>query len=161
MKTTTVSYLFACVIALSSACSAFAADAKIEQALRDLDAQWSQAAAAKNVDKTVSYYSDDAIVLPPNEPSITGKAGIRKMWQGFLDSVASISWKVTRVEVAKSGDMAYVSGSYATNPKSTSGSNASADRGKYLEVWEKQADGTWKCGADMFSSDLPATQQTK
>ena len=33
------------------------------------------------------------------------------------------------------------------------------DQGKTLEVWKKQADGTWKCVADMWSSDLPATPQ--
>jgi ketosteroid isomerase-like protein len=29
------------------------------------------------------------------------------------------------------------------------------DRGKYLAVWKKQADGSWKCVADMFNTDLP------
>lgn len=29
------------------------------------------------------------------------------------------------------------------------------DKGKFLEVWKKQADGNWKCVADMFSSDVP------
>lgn len=53
-----------------------------EQAVRDADAAWSKAAGAKDLDKTVSFYADDAIVLPPNEgPSrqrmafeISGKA---------------------------------------------------------------------------------------
>ncbi len=138
------------------ACSAFAADTKIEQTLRDLDDQWSKAAGAKDLEKTVSFYSDDAIVLPPNAPAITSKGGLREMWKGFLDSVASISWKVTRVEVAKSGDMAYLTGSYET-----AGNDGTKERGKYLEVWEKQADGSWKCGADMFSSDLPAEGAAK
>jgi ketosteroid isomerase-like protein len=31
------------------------------------------------------------------------------------------------------------------------------DRGKYLEVWEKQIDGNWKCAADMWKSDLAAS----
>jgi ketosteroid isomerase-like protein len=37
------------------------------------------------------------------------------------------------------------------------------DKGKYLEVWKKQADGTWKCVVDMFNTDLPAppAQKTK
>ena len=160
MKTRTASYVLAALIALTSATFA-GGDAKIEQALRDLDAQWSQAAGAKDVTKAVSYYSDDAIVLPPNQRSITGKDGIRQMWQGLLDSVDKISWKPTRVVVAKSGDMAFVTGTYEITPKSTGSGSATADRGKYLVAWEKQPDGTWKCGADMFSSDLPAAAPAK
>ena len=126
-----------------------------EQAVRDADAAWSKAAGAKDVDKTVSYYADDALILPPNEPAVTSKDGIRNMWKGFLDSVTEISWKATRVEMAKSGDMACVTGSYETT-----GKDGTKDRGKYCEVWEKKSDGTWKCGTDMFSSDLPATPAT-
>jgi ketosteroid isomerase-like protein len=69
--------------------------------------------------------------------------------------MVSGGWKVTRVEVAKSGDMAYVSGTYDWVARDASGKQIK-DTGKYLEVWEKQADGTWKCGADCWNSDLPA-----
>ena len=87
------------------------ADTKIEQALRDLDAQWSAAAAAKDLDKTVSYYSEDAIVMPPNASAATTKEAIRKIWQDLLASPGLvISWKATKVEVAKSGDIGFVSG---------------------------------------------------
>jgi ketosteroid isomerase-like protein len=155
MRTSKIRFVAAAVIGLGIACSGLGADTKIEQTLRDLDAQWSQAAGAKDVDKTVSFYSDDAIVLPPNAPALTTKEAIRNTWKELLGSVTSISWKATRVEVAKSGDMAYITGTYEMTMKDASGSAAN-DRGKYLEVWEKQADGNWKCGADMFSSDLPA-----
>lgn len=51
-----------------------------ERALRDLDAQWSAAAAAKDLEKTVSFYSEDAIVMPPNASAATSKEAIRKVW---------------------------------------------------------------------------------
>ena len=142
-------------VGLVTCALSFAGDAKIEQALRDLDDQWSKAAGAKDVDKTVSFYSDDATVLPPNDATVTTKEGTRNLWKGFLDSIDSISWKVTRVEAAKSGDIAYSIGTYETTSKSGN------DRGKYLEVWKKQADGSWKCAVDMFSSDLPVPSPNK
>jgi uncharacterized protein (TIGR02246 family) len=130
----------------------WAADTKAsEQALRDLDAQWSAAAAAKDVEKTVSFYSDDAIVMPPNAPADTSKEAIRKGWKDFLDSISEISWKTTRVEIAKSGDLAVLVGTYDMTMK-----DGTKDHGKYCEVWEKQPNGNWKCGTDMFNSDLPA-----
>lgn len=136
--------------------TAGAADTNIEQTLRNLDAQWSAAAAAKDVDKTVSYYSKDAIVLPPNKPVATTKEAIRASWKEDLDSMISGSWKATKVEVATSGDMAYVSGTFEWTSKDASGKTVN-DRGKYVEIFKKQADGTWKAVADIWNSDLPAS----
>jgi len=134
-----------------------AADTKIEQTLRDLDAQWSAAAGAKDLDKTVSYYSNDATVMPPNASAARTKEAIRKVWQDLLASPGlSISWKATKVEVAKSGDLACLSGTYELTINDPSGKPLN-DHGKYVEVWEKQADGKWKCGADIWNSDLPAS----
>src|SRR5205085_8211811 len=66
MKTKFVAAGYIAWLSFTIACTAPAADTKIEQALRDLDAQWSKDAGAKDVDKTVSYYAEGAIVMPPN-----------------------------------------------------------------------------------------------
>ena len=130
-----------------------------EQTLRDLDAQWSAAAASKNVDKTVSYYSDDAMVLPPNGPTATTKDAVRKVWNDTLTAPGvSISWKVVKVEVSKSGDLACVTGTYEYTMNDASGKPVN-DKGKYVEVWEKKGE-TWKCGVDIWNSDLPASSAT-
>ena len=131
------------LLSFAFACPAPAADTKIEQALRDLDAQWSAAAGAKDLDKTVSYYSEDAIVMAPNAPGATTKEAIRSAWKEMLTTPgAAISWKATKVEVAKSGDLACLSGTYEETTTDASGKPVN-DRGKYVEVWEKQADGKW------------------
>ena len=160
IKPLVLSICFA-LLSFAFAGTASAGDMKIEQALRDLDAQWSAAAAAKDLDKTVSYYSEDAIVMPPNVPRATTKEAIRSAWKEVLTSPgAAISWKATKVEVAKSGDLACVSGTYEETTTDASGKPVK-DRGKYVEVWEKQADGKWKCGADAWNSDLPASAEKK
>jgi uncharacterized protein (TIGR02246 family) len=127
-----------------------------ENALKTLDREWSKAAGAKDVDKTVSYYSDDAIVLPPNSPALTGKQQIHSMWKSMLGAPGfSGGWNVTKVEVARSGDLAYLTGNYEITENDASG-KPQTDKGKYLEVWKKQADGSWKCVVDMFNTNLPA-----
>ena len=142
-----------------AAASICLADTKIEQAIRDLDEQWSKAAGAKEVDKTVSFYSDDALVMPPNGPTAASKEAIRALWKDLLTD-AIVSWKAKKVEVAQSGDLAWVSGSYEVTLNDPSGTTVN-DRGKYLAVWKKQADGTWKCVSDMWNSDLRATAAKK
>jgi ketosteroid isomerase-like protein len=143
------------LLALSTACRTQATTTD-EATLRKLDDEWSKAAGSRDVEKTISYYSDDAVVMPPNIPTLTGKEPIRTLWKSMLGSPDfSGGWKASKVEVAQSGDLAYVSGSYEFNEKDDSGKPIT-DKGKYLEVWKKQADGSWKCIADMFNSDQPA-----
>src|SRR6059058_5109085 len=132
------------LFSLAFVCLATAADTKIEQDLRDLDAKWSAAAGAKDVDKTVSYYSEDAVVMPPNAPSAKTRETIRSAWKEMLTTPgAAIRWKATKVEVANSGDLACVSGTYEQMMTDASGKPAK-DRGKYVEIFKKQTDGTWK-----------------
>jgi ketosteroid isomerase-like protein len=132
----------------------------LEQLLRDLDAQWAKAAAAKDVDQTIAFYSDDAIVFPPNATSAATKDAVRNVWKDMLATPGLvITWQPTRVQLAKSGDMGWVSGTYELTINDASG-NPTNDRGKYLEVWEKQTDGNWRCRADMWNSDLTASAST-
>ena len=136
-----------------------------ERILRDLDAQWSKAAAAKDLEQTVAFYSDDAIVLPPNATRAATKETVRNVWKDVLAAPGLvISWKPSKVKLGHNGAMAWVSGTYELIMNDTSGKPIN-DRGKYLEVWEKQADGNWKCAADMWNSDLavsaPATAEKK
>lgn len=141
--------LLVCVALFRVTAAVAAGDA--EKAVRDADEQWSKVASAKDLDKTVSFYANDAVVLPPNQGAVMTQEGIRNLWKGFLESLTDISWKTTRVGTAKSGDMAYLIGTYEMTMK-----DGTKDKGKYCEVWKKQTDGTWKVATDMFSSDLPA-----
>jgi uncharacterized protein (TIGR02246 family) len=125
-----------------------------ESAIRDQDAQWSKAAEAKDLEATVSYYSDDASLLPPNAPIATGKQEIRAVWAPLLRPDVSVSWQASKVEVSRSGDLAYAAGTYQLTSKDPQGKPVT-DQGKFVEVWKKQADGKWKTVVDTFNSDLP------
>jgi ketosteroid isomerase-like protein len=126
----------------------------VEQLLRGLDGDWAKTAAGKDVEQTIAFYSDDAIVFAPNATSAATKEAIRNLWKDMFASAGfNITWQATRVQVGKSGEMAWVSGTYESTMNDASGKPID-DRGKYLEVWEKQTDGNWKCAADMWNSDL-------
>jgi uncharacterized protein (TIGR02246 family) len=126
-----------------------------EQTIRDLDAQWAKTAATRDLDATVSYYSDDAVLLPPNAPIAADRQAIRASWSALLDPNIAVAWHATRVDVSQSSDLAYLVGVYTLTMKNPLGRPA-VDRGKLIEVFKKQADGKWKTVADMFNSDLPA-----
>lgn len=124
-----------------------------EAALRDADAQWARTAATKDVNATIAFYSDDAIVLPPNAPLATGKAAIHGVWAELLAPDSSLAWRATKVEVARSGDLGYETGTYVVTSKDSKGKPVTED-GKFLEVWKKQADGKWKAIVDTYNSDV-------
>lgn len=125
-------------------------------AVQKADADWSAAAQSKQADVWLAFYADDAVVLPPNEAMATSKDEIRKSITDLLALPGlSVSWQTTKAEAARSGDLAYTYGTYELTSNDAKG-NATTDHGKYSEVWRKQADGSWKCIVDMWSSDLPA-----
>jgi uncharacterized protein (TIGR02246 family) len=139
---------------LFSALPTFAADMDASaKALAKLDDDWSKAAAAKDVDRVASFYAEDAIAYPPNEPVAAGRAAARKVWAAyFADKSFAISWKTTHAEVAKSGDLGYTTGTYEDSFKGPDGKQVT-ETGKYVCIWKKQKDGTWKAIHDTWNSD--------
>jgi len=126
-----------------------------ESAIRATDIAWAKAGAAKDVDGHLSYYTPDAVLLPPNERAATDKDAVRKTIADLYGLPGLVlSWQPTKVEVARSGDLGYSQGTYELTFNDPSG-KPMMDHGKYLEVWKKQSDGSWKCAVDTFNSDLP------
>jgi ketosteroid isomerase-like protein len=126
-----------------------------EDAVRKADADWVRAAQTKKVDDWVAFYSEDAVILPPNDNTVAGKANLSKPIGDLLALPGLvISWQPTKVEVAKSADLAYLYGTYQMTATGPDGKPIQ-DHGKMLEIWKKQADGSWKCAVDTWSSDLP------
>jgi len=143
-------------VASGTVMHAFAKPGSVESTIRQLDADWVKAAATRNPDKWVAFYSDNAVVLPPNEPVADTKAKIHKSIAAFLSLPdLKVTWNTAKVEVSKSGDMAYCYGHYKVAFRGEDGKMIE-DHGKNLEVWRKQKDGKWKCIADTWNTDLPA-----
>jgi len=141
--------LLACAMGCSTADTS-AADA---QAVKDKDTAWSKDVAAKDPAKFVVYYAQDATVLIPNEPIVHGvdniKAALGPMMQ---DPNFALSFGPEKVEC--SGTLCYSQGAYTMTTTGKDGKPFN-DKGKYLTVWRKQADGSWKAIEDMLNSDLP------
>lgn len=133
-----------------------------ESAIRELDAQWAKTAATGDLEGTVAYYTDDATLLPPNAPVASGKEAIRAVWTELLVPGNSVSWQASKVDVASSGDLAYLIGTYQLTTKDPQGT-PEPEHGKMIEVFRKQADGKWKVVADIFNSNdpLPAHLEKK
>jgi len=156
-------YIAGCAIGLMillSACSdtppapvdTSAADQK---AIRDGEIAWASDWAAKDLDKIVSHYADDAALMITDAPVMKGKDAIRTGLKAMLaDKNLSLSFTTTSAEVSK--DLGYTTGTYSMTMTNSKTKKAETEKGKYVTVYKKQADGSWKSVADISNADGPA-----
>jgi ketosteroid isomerase-like protein len=106
-----------------------------EAAVRRAEQTWGEAIVAKSLDQTVAFYAPDAVTAGSAMFPACGLAEFRAAWAKlFADASYTFTWKTERVVVAKSGSIAYSSGTWAEGP----------DHGPYLAVWQKQQNGQWE-----------------
>ena len=128
-----------------------------EQAIRDQETAAQQAWTAKDTDKVAALYADDATVMLPDMPAITGKAAISAAFKGVgSDPNFSLSLQNTSVEAAKSGDLGFVRGTYMVHQTDAKSKKVTMEKGNYVLVYKKQADGSWKIVADTAIPEAPA-----
>lgn len=151
---------FLLALILLPALASAAGPAKVDPAraaLLQTDGEWAKAASlGKDVEKIVSYWADDAVVYPPREAAISGKAAIRNYVATSLKTpFFSISWKPAQAVVASSGELGYTMGSNEITFADANGKVIRA-QGRYLTTWRRGADGAWKCVVDFWNeSPLP------
>ena len=123
------------------------------RAIMKADSAWDKASAAKSADQWLSFYSDDAIMMPPGEnvskDKASREASIKKM---FATPGVSLRFQTTKVEVAQMSDLGYAVGVYQWSSKDAAGKDFH-ETGKYCETWKKQSDGNWKCIVDIWNAD--------
>lgn len=158
MKRSLVNVVFVLLVTTFAVPQAFGqkAHTSLEEAIRTADQQWLKVFAAGDLEKSVEFCTDDGSILGPNQPIATGKEAIKKSFSAFFGIPGfKISWQPLRTEVAKSGELGVTSGAYQMTFNGPAG-KLITDQGKYVTVWKKQADGSWKVFLDIFNSDLPA-----
>ena len=119
--------------------------------IRETDAAWLAAVKARDVERAVAFWSDDATIIPPGEAPITGKAAIRKyVTDSFATPGFSITWKLEEVEVSAAGDMAYSVETNRVTLRNPDGTMVELN-GRGVAVWKKQPHGAWKCVVDIWT----------
>lgn len=122
--------------------------------VRSTDDNWKAAVKTRDAAKVASFWSDDAILVVPGAPPVTGRANLQKFVEdSFKDKDFNIDWTADKIEVAASGDLGY----------ETAHETLTMHQGKKLVtsqqfgmvVWKKQADGSWKAIVDEATA-LPA-----
>jgi len=122
-------------------------------AINKADSLWDDQSAHNSVQGWLSFYTDDAIMLPPGEKVCNNKASREASIKAyFAMPAASMRFQATKVEASKSGDFGYSTGAYQFGFKDAAGKDV-RETGKFNETWKKQSDGSWKCIVDIWNAD--------
>ena len=132
---------------LSSSCTSKIDLEKEKDNLLKTDIEFSKTSVEKGAAEAFYLYlADDAVQLPAGLPPIVGREKIRASMSG--SSKAVLKWEPVKAEVAKSGDLGYTWGNYEISWQGEDGRTEKL-YGKYLNIWKKQPDGTWKAVVDI------------
>jgi ketosteroid isomerase-like protein len=138
-------------VAIGPRASSASPSAVTANTLKKLEGEFMKAAAEKGSAGYMSYYSDGAVELPNGGDAIVGKSNIAT-GMGFLDDKNNrLTWSPVGADISASGDLGYTFGTFEFQSKDKDGKGV-VDRGKYMTVWKKQADGSWKVAVDMGNS---------
>ncbi len=132
-----------------------------ERAIHDVDAELLRATNAKDLERLLSHFGDDASIFPPNAPIATGKGAIRAVWSQMLTTPGlALTWHTTKVEASRAGDLGYLEGTYELTMNDPKGKPVT-DHGKWVSVVKKQPDGNWKVVADIWNSNQTPSTTTR
>jgi uncharacterized protein (TIGR02246 family) len=125
------------------------------EAITAVFVEFDAAVAAGDADRILALYADDVVSMPPNSPARIGVDTMRAQMQEFADQYTSeLTSRVEEVEVA--GDIAFALVSWEQTTTPTAEGDATHEQGKWIVVFKRQADGSWKCWREMWSTYEPA-----
>lgn len=148
-----IAVVAAAILLIAGGCGRRAFDAKAEEAkLLKRDAEWAADAAGKDVEKIISYWSEDAIVMPPGQPSLEGKPALRSYVADSLKIPGfQIRWKSDKVTFSPDGKLAYMRGTNEMTVPGPDGAPVTV-HGRGVTVWRQDFDGQWRCVVDIWNA---------
>lgn len=125
-------------------------------AIRNIEDQWGVANKDKDIDKVVSLFASDAVVMEPNKPISTGIEAIKKSWELWFSDTTNLhntfTQTIDNIEVSASGDLGYARGTTHIDIKTSDGTIKHDE--KFIDIYKK-INGEWKCIVGIWNSDMP------
>ena len=122
------------------------------QAIRNITEKWQVAINAGDLDTLMSFYSEDAIKIPPNESAVRGKDAIRKGYQKLFErNIRQEKHVVADIKI--SGDLAVTNTTWTLPGITEKAEGPSKPTGNWIRIFGKQPDGAWKIIYMMWSDE--------
>jgi uncharacterized protein (TIGR02246 family) len=125
----------------------------VRAAIDAANARFIAAVKAGDIPKVGAVYTADAVVLAPGSPAMKGRAAITELFNGWLSQMTVTDFSLTTDDLVVAGEYAFETGAFAMNMVLKSGGAAMPDKGKYIVVWKRDSDGSWKIHRDAWNAD--------
>jgi ketosteroid isomerase-like protein len=131
----------------------------IKQTIKADEAKWNQQFKARDTEALVGHYADNAFFAGPGVAGTEGSTPIRQVYaDASTDPAFEVHFASDKIDVAKSGDMAYARGKFSEKYTDKKTGKVMTDSGSYITVYEKQDDGSWKAVEDFAAADPDSTK---
>ena len=150
--------LLSLLLVLTAGCAPAQVDVEAEKsALLEADKAWGESLG--DAESFVSFFAENGSFNVPGAPRATGREEIQELFAqlGSLPNL-ELPWEATYAAVSSSGDLGYTVGTYEMGFDNPDGKRMK-EVGKYVTLWQKQADGSWKVIEDFFNNDAPAAPE--
>jgi ketosteroid isomerase-like protein len=121
----------------------------IRNAIQKINAEFAELYELRDATGIAAAYVENGAILAPNRNTHHGRLALEDFWRGFFDEIGGTA-RIEPVEIAGAGDLAYQWATYFLE------GGAEPDAGKFVEIYKRQADGSWKIRLTIFNSDNPA-----
>lgn len=153
-RITRVSLSFLAVCLLAAGCRQAPSTADSIQQIRAAEAGMFQAIQSRDVDKTLSFYSENLSALYDGFPPIHDLTALRADYKEFLGD-PNFAFQAQDTRADASGDLGYTEGSLSYSYTDPASNKAAHFSGSYVMVWKRQGDGSWKAVEDIGTSGPP------
>lgn len=133
--------------------------AEVREKLLKLEREFSAASSKGTHAAFLAYAADDIRLIRQGSLPALGKEAMRRS----LDAApGTLLWQPAQAGASRSGELGYAYGTYEFRRGAQGGKPAAVERGNYVRVWKKKADGRWKVVLDLlepFPPPPPPQQQ--
>jgi uncharacterized protein (TIGR02246 family) len=129
------------------------------EAIEDAASEWTEAFRMEDPDRLAVVYTPNAVLLPMNAPLVAGDDAIVEWAERSFADAAPEEVTVTTDEIEVAGDWAWRRGHFEMTLRPKDGEPYTT-RGRFLEIWERRADGSWKIARDIWNTDEGETSSS-
>ena len=140
-------------VLLLSSCKPTTSVADVETTVNAAYQEYASSLGAGDAERWIALWTEEGVQMPPGVPANVGKENIYSSLLGFMEIFSFSNMQIQTEEVQVVGDWAYARGTYTVTYIPNDGSDPIFIDGKYMSIFQKQSDGSWKLHRDIFNSN--------
>ena len=125
-----------------------AAMAAVRESLMEADRAFNRATQERGADGWVSFFDAEGAMIQQGVGEIRGLEDVRKAAESMFTPGVTLTWDPVRAHASDDGTLGFTVGGYDFTASLAEGGQTVA-QGRYVSIWRKQTDGSWKVLMDL------------